>query len=338
MKRVVVDSGLHDAAIRPHSLLSEFRRQSIEDAARFFADPAALVEVACPACDGDTRREAFRKEGFVYQQCAACASLYVSPRPTQAALAEYYQHSKASGYRVEHFQRETAEARRTHQFRSLAQWLGRMVQEQGTGDSTSFVDVGTNSAVVFEEIQRLGLFEACHSLDPLPGLEEDLKALEVQTLKAPMHDAGAISAWQQLEHQFSPYDFIASAHEQLSEGGMLFFTTRVSTGFDLQMLWDKTPYIFVPEHLNLLSLEGIERLLKRTGLEVLELSTPGQLDLELTAQAAASDSSIQLPDFITYLINQRDTLAHADFQAFLQKHRLSSHVRVAAIRKKGTEA
>ena len=51
MKRVVMDSGLLDSEIRPQPLLSEFRRQSIEDAKSFFSDASLFVEVPCPACD-----------------------------------------------------------------------------------------------------------------------------------------------------------------------------------------------------------------------------------------------------------------------------------------------
>jgi hypothetical protein len=43
MKRVVVDSGLRDSEIRPQPLLSEFRRQSIEDAQVVFGDSSMLV-------------------------------------------------------------------------------------------------------------------------------------------------------------------------------------------------------------------------------------------------------------------------------------------------------
>ena len=71
MKRVVMDSGLLDSEIRPQPLLSEFRRQSIEDAKSFFSDASLFVEVPCPACDSEERSDAFEKEGFTYRQFAS---------------------------------------------------------------------------------------------------------------------------------------------------------------------------------------------------------------------------------------------------------------------------
>lgn len=338
MKRVVMDSGLHDSIIRPQSLLSEFRRQSIEDAAKFFGDSSTLIDVPCPACESSDRKEGFEKEGFTYHECANCESLYVSPRPSHEALTQYYRESRATKYRVEHFQRDTAEARRKHLLRSLANWMGRIVDEHGQSDARSFADLGTNSTVLFDEIQRLELFDTLYTVNPLPGLEEEFKTQNIEVVEESLLNARAITALQQIENQFSPFDFLKSAGDMLSINGLLFFTTRTISGFDLQLLWDKTPYIFVPEHLNLLSLEGIDHLVHRAGLDIIELSTPGQLDLELTIQATKADPSIELPSFIEYLIDHRDDLAHSDFQAFLQKHRLSSHVRVAAFRPKGVDA
>lgn len=337
MKRVVVDSGLHDSDIRPKSLLSEFRRQSIEDAKVFFGDASQLVDVSCPACESEQRKEVFKKEGFRYHQCGDCQSVYVSPRPAEEILTRYYRESKATRYRVEHFQRETAEARRRYLLRALSNWLGRIVDEKGSTSARSFMDMGTNSTVFFDEIQRLELFEQLYTLNPLPGLDAELDALGVRMVDESLKDLGAVTAIQQLENQFSPFDFIKSAGDRLAINGLFFFTTRTISGFDLQMLWDKAPYIFVPEHLNLLSLEGIEHLVHRAGLSIIELSTPGQLDIELCMQAVKADPSIELPNFIDYLIHHRDELAHRDFQAFLQKHRLSSHVRVAAFRPQGID-
>lgn len=335
MKHVVVTTELHEEEIRPPTLLSEFKRLSVEDAHRFFGDPGALVEVPNPATGEHASVFAFEKDGFRYNQATDCGSLFVSPRPTKDALAAYYHNSEASAYRVQHYSRETAEARRRHLLRSHTNWMGRLYDEYGNRDTRTYVDIGTNSPAIFDEVARLELFDKLYSLNPLPGLESECEARGVEIIDEPIRDAGVVTAFQQLESQFSPLDLVKTACDMLAIGGLFFMTTRTISGFDLQVLWDKTPYIFVPEHLNLLSIEGIRKLLSRGGLHTVELSTPGQLDIELVYHAAKNDPTIELPRFIRYLLEERDELAHADFQAFLQKHRLSSHVRVAAARREG---
>jgi hypothetical protein len=66
---------------------------------------------------------------------------------------------------------------------------------------------------------------------------------------------------------------------------------------------------------------------------VVELSTPGVLDVELVRQAVAHDPTIQLHPFFRDLLDRCPREAHEDFQEFLQKHRLSSHLRVAAVKR-----
>jgi len=333
MKHVVMATGLHEADIRPSALLSEFKRLSVIDAGSFFSDPAALVEVACPACDSKDARGAFRMNEFLYNECRACGSLFVSPRPSKEALVAYYENSKASHYRVEHLARATAPARREHLLRTHANWLGRMVDEAGNPTARTYADVSTQSVQIFDEIRGLGLFDVLYSLHPLSSLDAECEAAGAQVAREPLTDLGAATAFGLLENRFCPLDFLDWIGGMLAEGGVFTFTTRTVSGFDLQVLWDKIPYIFVPEHLNLLSIEGIEQLIERSGLELLELSTPGQLDLELTSHAVDHDPSIALPLFVEYLLKHRKE-AHADFQEFLQKHRLSSHVRVAVAKPK----
>ncbi len=334
MKRVVVSSGLKETDIRPPALMSEFKRLSIQDACEFFADPGKLVEVVCPACDAPDRKSSFRRYDFLYNECAACGSVYVSPRPSDVALAHYYGHSRASRFRVEHFSRDTAKARRYHLLASHAAWMGQLVDEAGTREARSYADLNTYMPEIFDEIKALRLFDVFYSVEPLLPVTNGAEAPVTTISWDALANAGAISAFEKLEHQFSPYAYINLVRQSLAPGGLFFFTTRTISGFDLQVLWDKTPYIFVPEHLNLLSIEGIARLIERCGLELVELSTPGQLDVQLVRHAVQQDPSIPLPAFIAYLLEQRDELAHADFQEFLQKHRLSSHVRVAAKRNK----
>lgn len=329
MKHVVVETGLQEADIRPPSLMSEFKRLSIIDAGTFFGDPSVLVDVDCPACGSAAKRGAFRKNEFLYNVCEDCGSLFVSPRPNEEALVRYYRESRASHFRSEHFARQTAQARRIHLLRSHAGWLGRIVDEAGLAEPLDYADIETQSCQVFEEMRSLKLFNALYSINPLPGLEGDCEAAGAAISRTPITGLGAATAFAVLENRFSPMDFMALCHDMLADGGILSFTTRTVSGFDLSILWDKTPYIFVPEHLNLLSIEGIVRLIERSGFRMVELSTPGQLDLELTLHAAQHDPSIRLPAFVDYMLKHRDHETRADFQAFLQKNRLSSHARVA---------
>lgn len=330
MKRVVVSSGLREADIRPPALMSEFKRLSIHDAAEYFRDPVTRVESGCPACDSADREPVFNKYDFLYNRCRACGSVYVSPRPSAAALEDYYANAEASRFRVEHFSRDTAKARRYHLLSSHAAWMCQIFDEAGNHHARTYADMFTHSPLIFDEVHALGVFDTLYSVAPLLRPESQSQAPVQVVDEGAVAGLGAVSAFEKMEHQFAPSTLLHGIAGMLAPDGLLFFTTRTITGFDLQVLWDKTPYIFVPEHLNLLSVEGLTQLVTRCGLELIELSTPGQLDLQLVQHAAQQDPSIKLPAFVQYLIENRDALAHEDFQAFLQKHRLSSHVRVAA--------
>ena len=329
-KHTVLSSGLHDADIRPPALLNEFKRLSLEGAATYFGTPNALEKGPCPACGVDDPESAYEKDGYHYVRCMACESLYVNPRPTSAALARYYNESEASQFRAAQFAEDTAPQRRFHLLHSLASWMGQLVEESGLPANRAYGDVETYTPSLFDEVAELNCFGTLHTINARHAIAGHCAAPVESCAIEDLPPLGVISAFEKLEHQQNPEAFLQQLHAGLIADGLLFLTTRTSSGFDLQMLGEKAPYIFVPEHLNLLSIDGLGRLLQRSGFELIELSTPGQLDVEMVIQACASDPNIVLPPFAKTLLLERDRHAHGDFQAFLQKHRLSSHVRIAA--------
>ena len=334
MKHTVLSSGLHDADIRPPALMSELMRLSVRDATRFFGDARGLEKVECPACSQDDANPAFEKNGFAYVRCGACQSLYVSPRPNAELLSRYYAESEASSFRTAQFTQGTASQRRFHQWRSNASWIAQLTEELYAAKRPVYADIQNYSPFIFDEMAELGLFSALYSIDShTPPLPSEVGTITSTALsESPPLDV--VSAFEKLEHEQSPFSFLKKLHHQIAPNGLLFLTTRTCSGFDLQVLGGKAPYIYVPEHLNLMSIAGLEQLVQRSGFELVELSTPGQLDVELVLQACAEDPSIKLPPFARALLTERGPLAHGDFQAFLQKHHLSSHVRIAA-RKRG---
>lgn len=328
MKHIVVTGGLKVADIRPPALMSRFREVSIAESEAFF-NHFELIAVDCPACQSLDIAEAFSKHGFTYCQCADCGSVFASPRPSAQDLANYYENSQAGKYR-NFLSHETADARRLLVLRSRMAWVGRIFDESGVTEFNSYADVGTSHPFILDEAKRLRLFEHLYSVDPSFILDDDSDEPGSRLQDAPLAGLGAVTAFEQLEHQFSPRDFLKAVSEMLVEGGIFFLTTRTISGFDLEVLWDRNPYIFVPEHLNLLSIEGLREMLERAGFRMLELSTPGQLDVELVLRATSEDPSIPVPRFVKYFLDHRGIETRADFQSFLQKNRLSSHVRIAA--------
>ena len=58
----------------------------------------------------------------------------------------------------------------------------------------------------------------------------------------------------------------------------------MTDGFDLQMLWEKSSQISPPHHINFLSLNGFRSLFNRAGLKNIQLTTPGQLDVDILTE------------------------------------------------------
>lgn len=330
MKHTVIESELKGSDISPPALLKQFREISIAESRRYFRDPSRLVEVDCPACSSGTSGAAFDRDGFTYQECADCGSLFVSPRPDAAALTDYYRESKAARFRADFFGRLTAPARVDLILESRARWIARLWDEVGPRGAYGYVDIGTTYAGLLDQLRILNTFRFTSAYDPAPGAALDGVVLATE----PPQHVGAVGLFEQLEHRFDPFATLAAARDLLVPGGLLFLTTRAGSGFDIKTLGGKADYLFVPEHLNLISVEGGDRLMERLGMEAVELSTPGQLDVELVRSTLPDLSS--LPPFLRYMFEHRGEDTLQDFQQFLQKNRLSSHLRIAATRKEAT--
>lgn len=330
MKHIVLGERVTGAEIRPPGMFAKLRAQSLTDAKTFFDAPETMHTVPCPACDGADASLAFEKHGFQYHECRRCGSVYVSPRPTDAALRRYYEESEAGRLRIQYFVGNASSARLDHVVSSRVDWLCSLLPAKRPG--SHYADVGAVYPRIFAEIERLGYFERLYAPEAPEAMRPLFGELDVERGFPDPGSAAAVTAFEQLEHQAEPSAWLNRIRDLLTADGVVFLTTRSVSGFDLQVLWGSAPYIFVPEHLNLFSLRGLEVLLERHHLEPIELSTPGQLDVELVRDAMQADPGLELPRFAHRLVGEGRSDAHEDFQEFLQKYRLSSHVRVAARR------
>jgi SAM-dependent methyltransferase len=328
---------MKEAEIRPAALFERYLDLSRQDIDEYFSDHSRFQVIDCPACGEAGRTPAFVKFGFEYQTCNGCSSLYLSPRPSIEMQSDYARNSRAVEFWSTHFYKETAEARREKMFRPRAEQVSELV-ERRIVEPGVLADVGAGYGIFLEELERRGTFEKLVAIEPAPGLAQICRDKGYDVVPKFVEDvtddeilADLATAFEVVEHVYDPADFLRACRRALKPGGFLQLTTLTITGFDLQVLWSASNSIYPPHHINLLSVDGLAKLVGRCGFEVVELTTPGRLDVDIVVNALKADPSIDAPRFARTLA-ACDQAVRDDFQQFLQRAKLSSHVRVLARR------
>ena len=89
---------------------------------------------------------------------------------------------------------------------------------------------------------------------------------------------------------------------------------------------DKTINISPPEHIQYFNPQSIELILNRAGFKIISLETPGKLDTQIVLkEKLRSFNVVENNEYIDYLLEQEETVLN-DFQNFLSKNKLSSHM------------
>ena len=323
--------------IRPRKLFSDYLELSRKDIEVFFSDHSNFQEVTCPGCKEDNAILAFVKHGFKYKKCNSCNSLFVSPRPTKEMISDFYKVSESSRFWAEHFYPQTADARREMIFKPRADVINQLLTNIEIPSPKSIVDVGAGYGIFLDEIRKYGLFEEVIAVEPNKDLAKCCREKNIVVIEDNVEDilddqlkASVICSFEVFEHLYDTDEFVLSMKKLLKPGGILLFTTLTISGFDLLVLGEKSKSISPPHHINFLSIEGIRNLIERCGLEEVLIETPGKLDVDIVKNMYEEIPDLKLPDFVEYLIKNRDSSSHREFQEFLQKNNLSSHVRVIA--------
>jgi hypothetical protein len=334
MKRVVVVDDLREFEIRPQDGFNEYVALLGHDITRIFGRERGVLLTRCPACGAADAEPGFEKLGFQYLRCSFCRSLYVSPRPTEEMLQAFYTESRAIEFWNSTLARQTADARQEHIFQPRAAWVVATAESHGHLGGT-FVDYHSKYWTFLESMVAMGGFEQYVTMSP-EGFSQDKLLPKGFTMSDALPDetVNVLSAMEVIERAYNLSVLLDRLWALLKEGGLLLVTTLTSSGFDVQILGPKARNLLPPTHLNVLTVEGMIALMERSGFEICELSTPGQLDVELVLNALREDPTMELPVVIDDLIRRRDKQVQQVFQEFLQQACSSSHLRLVARKRK----
>ncbi len=320
--------------IRPAHLLNEYLRLSAQDADTCFSD-CKRQSITCVACGAAEYDLAFEKNGFAYVECQECGSLYLNPRPHKLTFDRFYKDSVSSRYWADTFFPAVAEARRESIFRPRAAKLADICHERKLKPGTT-IDVGAGYGIFLDEWRAIYPESKCIAVEPSQSLAGICRDRGFEVDESVVEDvieysnaADLLTCFEVFEHVHDPLAFLQSLTKLVRPGGLLLISTLGVDGFDIQVLWEKSKSIFPPHHINFLSHSGFSRLFGKAGLEDVEITTPGVLDVDIVRNAAAVDSSILTGNrFIEKLTS--DARQSTLFQQFLSENKLSSHTWIFA--------
>ena len=319
--------------IRKRDVLNRYLELVGEDCEIFFRERAGYAKSACPACASESAAPQFEKNGFGYAQCRQCRTLFVRNRPPYDKLVDFYTVSKSTAYWIRDFFLPMAEARRQAIFRPRADYIaGRF----GTDPGWLIGDIGAGFGLFLEEMRAS--WPRCRyvAIEPSPeqagicskaGLTAECSTIEA--LRGYDARFDLLTAYELLEHLADLRQFTEAVFRLLKPGGWFFMTTLNGEGFDIQVLWEKAKAVTPPHHLNFLNPESLEQMLVRAGFEVPSVETPGKLDWDIV-EGMIRHEEANPGRFWTLLAQQGTTEGKREFQEWLSRNRLSSHMRVLA--------
>jgi 2-polyprenyl-3-methyl-5-hydroxy-6-metoxy-1,4-benzoquinol methylase len=305
------------------------------DAERLASDCSSFSDIGCPACGSGSHRTAFVKFGFTYSECGSCDTLFVNPRPSFDALVQLYADSPSTKYWVEQFFAPVAEARREKIFRPRAEYVTTRLPQLR---NARVGDVGAGFGLFLEELRRLWPEARAVAIEPsvemaailrqkgIPVVERMLEAVDPGE-----HQFDLLTAFELFEHLHDPAAFLGAVRSLLSPGGYLLLTTLNGLGFDIQVHWERSKSVSPPHHLNFVNPESMARLLERTGFEIVEVTTPGELDWDIV-EGALRNEDTDPGRFFRTVCRYGTAEAKRDLQAWVRNHRFSSHLRAVARR------
>lgn len=333
------DSTLREEELCPTELLTGQEAAYARDIAKLHAELPNFVAVPCPACATEEAPICFTKFGFTFRLCPQCATIYMSPRPTEALMAAYYADSENYQYWAKYIFPATEISRREKVHRPrlerIADYCRRfsvpmgMMLEMGPGFGT-FAALAASSH----------LFKRVAVVEPTPELaaacrkrQLETHACRIEDLPSNMEQAHCIVAFEVIEHLFAVRPVIESLVPRLAPGGLLVLTCPNGQGFDIATLGAASLSVD-SEHVNLFNPAALSALVQDCGLTVLEVSTPGKLDAEFVREGALKqDISLDAQPFLRrVLLDEWERLGPA-FQNFLAENGLSSHMWLVAQKK-----
>jgi SAM-dependent methyltransferase len=315
------------STIKPKSYVDNFKNSVTESVNKFLSLNPEMQITDCPFCLSTNRIDYFMSHTFIFNRCSDCNSIYNSKRPTESSLNLFYSLLPAEEIDTKLLP-ETIKIRKESIMIPRWQLLKnklisnkvnfpvKKVLEVGAGMG-HFLDVLIEDNCSSNYIAVEPSLAHQNALNLLPNTEIFSSNLEVISEKQ-ISNCDLIFMNSVIEHPVSIENFFIKAHNFLKPGGILSIVDMHSGGLDIEIMRESAPNINPLFILQVGSVEGIRKLAERTGFELVDYFSMGQMDVDILFEYSQNISLDNPLSGFSYIFKNPEF--RAEMQLLLKKY------------------
>lgn len=318
--------------IRPENLSSLANDAYLHDVQFYISRKDQFVERFCPACGFESRSVFFEKDLFKYSRCQACHCIYMNPAPTQELVDQLYKQSQNYKFWSEYIYPKSREERLQTIHKDRAEWvLNYLYEKFPSQKSFTILELGAGTGDTLATLKKSSELDLnLYATEPNPSMSTHLDSNGVSLINSSdlsseiyRQKFDAVMCFEVLEHLLCPTDVLMKISSNLKPSGLFFASTPNSQSLEVQILKEQSTTIDI-EHISVLSPSSVHAMASKTNYKVLDIATPGQLDLEL----------IENGQVVFSMLIENGIMRNQEIQEFLQFSGFSSHMKLILVKDK----
>ena len=331
-------SQLTEEQIRPKKLINKIEKHIQSDIKFLKLNRGKFTKVACPACQNKKNKKYLTKSNFKYLICEKCFTFFLSPRPTKNLLEKFYKQSAVYNF-FNNFIFPITEKNRSKKI--VLPRIKKIIElsKKYNLDKPSIMEVGAGFGTFCHYANKSKYFSSVMAVEPSPEGAANCKKKNINVYQGVIEKLDInkkfdlLVNFEVIEHLFSPKNFLNSMKKFLKKKGFIILTCPNGMGFDIQLLKEKSDSID-HEHINYFNPSSIKKLFRGCGYKVLEVFTPGQLDVDIVRNKILNKKFfLNNNSFYEDIIIKNYATKGVNFQKFLVDNNLSSNMWVVAQKK-----
>jgi len=278
-------------------------KQRIDDAIKIYDSYSNrggdFIKRPCPFCGCEKYEnvESFQNR-YGISKCLKCSSLYVNPCPTQEVLNDYYNNYECNTMLEKVYKERAQKPENTildTRIETIISYINKIAK-----DNVNILEVGCSNGSFLSRLRKriqdrginkdityIGVdandnaVKACHdeSITLISSTIEDYLESTDTRFDIVWHS-------ELIEHLIDPYNVFKKINYVMNEGGYMIFTTPNSASVEMKNISYNVPRVLAcnilpPMHLNAFSTNNIAHFVFRSGFFLVDISTPGQFDVEI---------------------------------------------------------